>query len=61
MINKTYQVGGWSKAHNTASGHSIVAMTLTRKGMGWDTYSAQCECGAESTRLTYGITTGSRR
>ena len=61
MIDKTYQIGSWTKIHNTAQGHTIVTMTLTRKGMGWDTYRAECACGAQSTRVTYGITTGSRR
>jgi len=61
MIDKTYQVGGWTTVHPSASGHTIVTMTRIRKGMGWDTYTAKCECGSEATRLTYGITTGSRR
>lgn len=61
MIDKTYQIGGWTMVHPSANGHTIVTMTRTRQGMGWDTYCAKCECGAESTRVTYGITTGSRR
>ena len=52
MIDKTYQVGGWTTVHPSASGHTIVTMTRIRKGMGWDTYTAKCECGSESTRLT---------
>lgn len=61
MINNTYMIGSWTKVHNTAQGHAIESMTLTRKGYGWDTYTAKCECGAESTRVTYGISTGTRR
>jgi hypothetical protein len=61
IVQATYMVGGWTKVHNTSEGHLIVSMTLTRKGHGWDTYRAECECGATSTRVTYGISSGTGR